>query len=335
MVTPYARNPPLSKLSLGNVRMADAYRGYISEMDYESIARHFLVPQGTEPASPPVPITPARMLRDAIEPIATIGWWSRAAADAFTSLGHGFLDGYAWGRAASLGVDVNPAVIVSAFGVFSPGLLVPVIEQARTISSRDQILDARARGASEGLAAASGPVPLATIDAAGRQLLSAMQSIEPGSRQLFGALQSLDVPANAHGRLWRAAELFREHRGDSHLAACATFDLDMAAMNVLTERWLGYPVGEYSATRGFTPEQLELACDGLRSRGWMDAAGNLTTSGQSARGEIEQRTDDGQAKVLRVLGDQIDDLFALCASVSEAVLSSHAAPADPRKRAAG
>jgi hypothetical protein len=304
-------------------------------MDYETIAGYFLTPKGTEPPSPPVSSTPARRVRDAIEPIATIGWWSRPAADAFTALGHGFFDGYAWGRAASLGADVNPTVVVSAFGVFSPGLLVPVIEQARTISSRDQILTARARGASEGLAQTCGFLPLSTVDSAGRQLLDAMQSVEPGPRHLFGALQSLSVPEDSYGRLWRAAELFREHRGDSHLAACATFDLDMAEMNVLTERWLQYPVGEYSSTRGFAPEQLEQACDALRRRGWMDAAGDLTGTGRSTRDEIEQRTDDGQSKVIGVLGDRLDELVGLCQQVSDAILSAHAAPADPRKRAAG
>jgi hypothetical protein len=235
----------------------------------------------------------------------------------------------------SLGPDVNPTVIVSAFGVFSPGLLVPVIEQARAISSHDQILDARASGASEGLAAACVSIPLAAIDAAGRQLMDVMQSIEPGPRHLFGALQSLPVPDNSHGRLWRAAELFREHRGDGHLAACATFDLDMAEMNVLTERWLQYPVGEYSATRGFSPEQLQQACDALRGRGWMDGANDLTASGRSARDEIEKRTDEGQSRIIRVLGNELDDLVQLCQPVSDAILTSHAAPADPRKRAAG
>jgi hypothetical protein len=304
-------------------------------MDYETIAGFFLTPKGTEPPSPPVSPTPARRLRDAVEPIATIGWWSRPAAHAFTALGHGFFDGYAWGRAASLGPDVNPTAIISAFGVFSPGLLVPVIEQARTISSHDQILAARERGASEGLAQTCGSISPASIESAGQRLLAAMQSVEPGPRQLFGALQSLPVPDDSHGRLWRAAELFREHRGDSHLAACATFDLDMGEMNVLTERWLQYEVGEYSSTRGFGPDQLEQACDALRSRGWMGADGNLTASGRSARDEIEQRTDDGQAKVIRVLGDQLDDLVRLCQPVSDAVLAAHAAPADPRKRAAG
>jgi hypothetical protein len=45
-----------------------------------------------------------------------------------------------------------------------------------------------------------------------------------------------------------AAELVREHRGDGHLAAPVAAGLDVVTMNVLTV-WLGYPPGEYSATR--------------------------------------------------------------------------------------
>jgi hypothetical protein len=303
-------------------------------MDYETIAGYFLIPKGTEPPAPTV-ATDARRLRDAVEPIATIGWWSRPAADALIALGHGFFDGYAWGRAAPLGADVSPSVIVSAFGVFSPGLIVPVIEQARTISSRDAILNARSTGASAGLEQATKAVPVETITRAGYQLLAAMQSVAPGPRPLFGALQGLPIADNPYARLWRAAELFREHRGDCHLAACATFDLDMVEMNVLTERWLQYPVGEYSSTRGFSAEELHEACELLRGRGWMDDDDELTNAGRSARDEIERRTDDGQTKVIRALGSDLDELIRSCQSVGSSILVAHAAPADPRKRAAG
>jgi hypothetical protein len=309
----------------------------VPNVDYETIANYFLIPNGTEPTSVSgTPSTPARELRDAVEAIATIGWWSRAASDAFTALGHGFFDGYAWGRAASLGPNVNPSVIVSAFGVFSSGLLVPVIKQARTISSAEAILAARATGAAQGLAAATSAMPTDVITQAGDRLLAVLQHVEPGPRHLFGALQSLPVPSDPHGRLWRAAELFREHRGDGHLAACVTFGLDMVEMNVLTERWLGYPVGEYSSTRGFAPEDLARACERFRHRGWMAATSDeLTQAGRVARDEIEALTDASQQQVVDALGDDLPNVVSACETVSAAILSAHAAPADPRKRAAG
>jgi hypothetical protein len=263
-------------------------------MDYDQIAAHFLQPTGNEQPTPPLPSSGARRLRDALEPIATIGWWSRPAADAWTALGHDFFDGYVWGRAASLGADVEPSVVVSAFGVFSANLLVPVYLHGRTISSREAILGARAEGASKGLREATTGVGLEVIDRLSACLLEVLATVEPGPRHLFGALQSLAVPSDPHGRLWRAAELFREHRGDGHLAACAAAGLDMAEMNVLTETWLGYPLGEYSATRGFSPEQLASAESRLKDRGWMAADSTMTEAGRQARIAIEEATDLSQ-----------------------------------------
>ncbi len=303
-------------------------------MDYDAIASIFLVPTADEIAAPPVPDSPARRLRDATEAIATIGWWSRPAADAVTALGHGFFDGYVWGRAASLGADVSPSVVVSAFGVFNASLLSPVYVQARTVSSRDAILAAREAGASEGLRQATVGIPQATIESHGTLLLNALTPLEPGPRHLFGALQALPLPADPYGRLWRAAELVREHRGDSHLAACVAAGLDMAEMNVLTEVWLGYPIGEYSSTRGFDASRLTSAVASLEARGWM-ANGQLTLEGQVARDGVEAATDLAQNQLIRALGNDLNQLCTQLGTISAAVLVAHAAPADPRKRAAG
>jgi hypothetical protein len=87
-------------------------------LDYQAVADRFLIPTGPPVAPPVVPSSPARLLRDAVEPIATVGWWSSAAADRLDRLGHDFFDGYVWGRAASLGAHVSDSVVVAAFGVY-------------------------------------------------------------------------------------------------------------------------------------------------------------------------------------------------------------------------
>jgi hypothetical protein len=307
-------------------------------MNYDDIAAHFLVPSADAPPTPALPISKARVLRDALEPIATIGWWARAASEEWTSLGHGFFDGYVWGRAAALGADVAPSVVVSAFGVFSPALLVPVYEQGRSTSSRDAVLAAREAGAIRGLTAATNGVEPADIKLVGDRLMSVLGSIEPGPRHLFGALQSVSTSADPYARLWRGAELYREHRGDSHLAACVAADLCMAEMNVLTEVWLGYPVGEYSASRGFVPEQLQAAAERLQSRGWFTLANAMTDAGKAAREAIELNTDVAQQRVVDALSEEEQawsELVATANRIGAAVLAAQAAPADPRKRAAG
>jgi hypothetical protein len=111
--------------------------------------------------------------------------------------------------------------------------------------------------------------------------------------------------------------------------------LDVVTMNVLTERWLGFPVGQYSATRGFSPDRIDAAVSGLRRRGWLDALGDLTVAGREAREQIEAATDRSQDDLVGALGSEIDELVRTASVVSEAVLSARAAPADARKRAAG
>jgi len=303
-------------------------------MDYDAIAQHFLMPAGATPPLTEPQRTPARRLRDACEAVATVGWWSRAAAESFLALDHEFFDGYVWGRAASLGSDVSAPVVVAAFGVFDAAMLTAVFERARTISTHDAILSARAAGAAAGLAAATAAVDMTLVEAFGDRLLAATDSLDGLGRPLFSGLRGLPVPADAHGRAWRAAELVREHRGDGHIGALVAAGLDMAEANVLTEMWLGYQLGEYSATRGFAAERLESAADALKARGWLDAHA-LTPTGRAARDEIELATDRSQQALIDQLGDDLSTVTAQGNALTESILRAHAAPSDPRKRAAG
>lgn len=303
-------------------------------MEYDAVAAHFLLPAETTPPAPTLPDTPARRLRDAMEPIATIGWWSREAAEAVTGLGHDFFDGYVWGRAASLGADVSAPVVVAAFGWFEPSLLTAVFDHGRSISSRDAVLDARSAGATAGLIAATVGVPEETIDVVAG-MLDMLDGLDGSGRPLFAALRDLPRPATAHGRAWRAAELVREHRGDGNVAASVAGGLGVAEANVLTELWLGYAVGEYSSTRGMSPEAAGDAIAALRDRGWVDESGQLTASGRAGRNAIEAATDASQAGLIAALGDRLDDIVGAASTISASVLAHHATPADPRKRAAG
>jgi hypothetical protein len=301
-------------------------------MDYDAIAAIFLTPREPAPPEPPVPATPARRLRDSLEAIATQGWWPRPVFDRMTALGLDFFGGYVWGRAASLG-EPPPSVVAATFGVFEPGFLAVVYDNARAGATREQVLAARADGAIASLETvladdADQAAELADV------LLASMASLDATARPLFAALRALPVPTSPHGRLWRGAELVREHRGDGHLAACVCAGLDTVTMNVLTELWLGYAVGEYSSTRGYGPDAQHVAVAGLSERGWV-ADGALTDPGTVARNAIEASTDRSQDALVHALGDRLDDVVARATALSAKVITAGAAPADPRKRAAG
>ena len=304
-------------------------------MQWSDVAAAYLVPNGAEPSSPTVPDSPARRLRDAVEPIGTIGWWAQAAGDEFESLGLDFFGGYVWGRAASLGAHAEVSTVVSAFGVFDAGLLGAVLGAAKPTVSQPDMLASRERGAVAGLAAVTSSIDTDLVASAAKRLRAAMADVDGAARPFFNGLRALPVPSEPHGALWRAAEMFREHRGDSHLAACVAVGLDQVEMNVLTELWLNYPVGEYSGTRGFAPERVRDAVTTLRASGWVDDDDVLTVDGRAARDEVEAATDQAQYRIIDAVGSGIDALVADLSTIGDAVVASHAAPADPRKRAAG
>ena len=305
-------------------------------MQYAEVAAAYLTPLESDIVEPHVPDSPARRLRDVLEPIATIGWWSSAAGEQFAAADLDFFGGYVWGRAAALGPDVTPDVVAAAFGVFDPSLLDAVLTAARQIASHEQILASRAAGAGAGLAAAAPDVTASDLERSATQLRSALDAVDVTARPLFSALRSLPISHDPHVALWRAAEMYREHRGDGHLAVCVAAGLDAVEMNVLTELWLDYPVGEYSGTRGFSPERIDAAVHSLAARGWVDAhEGALTAAGSAARDQIEAATDESQRAVIDALGADLDDLVNNVAPLADAVLAARAAPADPRKRAAG
>jgi hypothetical protein len=299
-------------------------------MTYDDIVAVFFAPPASPIPVPAVPATPARRLRDALEPIATQGWWSRPSSERIAALGLGFFDGYVWGRAAALGTPAA-SVVVATFGVFEPALLTAVYQQGVAAASRDDVLAGRAEGAAESVASF---VSDADASAIADPLLAALATLDGMGRPLFSALRELPVPATAAGRLWRAAELVREHRGDGHLAACVAAGLDAVTANILTELWLGYPLGEYSATRGFGPDRQEAACETLATRGWL-RDGALTDTGRAFRDHVEAATDSSQADLVRTLGASLEDVVAHAAEISDRIVAGQAFPADPRKRAAG
>jgi hypothetical protein len=297
---------------------------------YDDIAAIFLAPL-TEPiAEPDVAPTPARRLRDALEPIATQGWWSRPAGEGLTALGVDFFPGYVWGRAAALGTP-TASVVAATFGVFEPGMIGAAYEAGVAAASRDDVLAARAAGGAASVDSIATPDECAAI---ADPLLRAVGSLDGLGRPLFSALRALPVPSSPGGRLWRAAELVREHRGDGHLAALVGAGLDAVESNVLTERWLGFGLGEYSATRGFGPVAVADAAARLQARGWMDGD-DLTVAGRVAREAIEAATDAGQQTLVDACGADLDRIIALASDISTRLIEARAFPADPRKRAGG
>ena len=300
-------------------------------MDYADAVASFSNPLPTPlpTPAPTIDASPARRLRDAIEPIAMHSVWSRTTNERLAGLGLNFLTGYVWGRAASLG-EPEPGVVVSAFAVFNPDLIVATYTQGRAAVGRDEMLAARAESTIASLADVLGDDDVSGV---ADTLRSAVSSIGGMGRPLFSGLRDQAWPTTPVGVLWRACELAREHRGDGHVALCLSEGLDPIKMNVLTELFVGMPLGSYSASRAWSAEEIADAADDLRSAGLIDDD-RLTDSGIQYRREIEARTDALDQPLVDALGD-LDNLLGQLHGWSQRCIDAGAFPPDPFKRAAG
>ena len=68
------------------------------------------------------------------------------------------------------------------------------------------------------------------------------------------------------GDFWRAADLVREHRGDSHVCAFVAHGLTALDILLLTELWWKMPIHSYSRTRAWPADEVEATIESLRDR---------------------------------------------------------------------
>lgn len=299
-------------------------------MDHATAIAAFFV-NGDKPVPAPVlDAGPARRLRDAFEPVAMHAVWSELVAQRFAAHGLDFFESYVWGRAVVLGEPVG-AVVAATFAAFEPGLIAQVYESARAKLSRDEALALVVGGTGESLRAALGG---ADVQAALEPLQRAVAEADPTGRALFASVQALPWPDDPYARLWQACLALREHRGDAHVIAYLGEGFDAVQMNVLTELWLDYDLGEYSASRAWSEARTAAALDELRRAGLLDGD-RLTEAGRARRQAVEDRTDALCAGVVASLGDRLDEITTSLDRWSAACVAARSFPPDPRKRAGG
>ena len=96
-------------------------------------------------------------------------------------------------------------------------------------------------------------------------------------------------------RLWQAATVLREHRGDGHFAALAAADID-GCEAVALRGCMDLRREDLQPVRGWTDEQWDNALAGLADRGWVGPDGRLTNAGQAAHDAVETATDWAAAR---------------------------------------
>ena len=271
----------------------------------------------------------ARRLRDAVEPLATVSFWSKPSYDAYEALGLDFLTGYVWSRASVLGL-ADAGVVAAAFGVFEPGAVAGLLGAAREAASLEQVRAAREQGAVASLREVIGD----DVSEVAATLRAAAGAADVAGRPLYAGASGLADPADPHALLWHAATLVRECRGDSHLGACVAAGLTGLEANLLTELWVGYEPTSYAGSRAWSAEEMSAAQAALRSRGLLAGEG-LSDAGRALRERVEAATDAAMAPVVTALGADLDRVVERCTTWGADLVERGWFPPDAYKRAAG
>ena len=305
-------------------------------MDFQTARAIFFAPPAAG-APTPTPFTgtpsPARRLRDAIEPLACVSIWSEEAAARYVELGlDDWFAAYVWLRVSALGTPPTP-LAVSGMGVWPAALIGQLYEAAAAAIPRDEVIHARIEGAGQTLRRRLGDIDedAARVVTALRRGIDAADTV---ARPMFAGLSADSWPEDTLAQLVHACHLLREHRGDSHLAVCAVACLDPVEMNILTGLYCGYPIFAYGATRTWSDDQQQAAAERLRARGLVDGEA-LSAEGLRYRAGLEAQTDAMQQSIVEAIGPDLDTHVKQLDTWSNALIAADGAPSDPAKRAAG
>ena len=277
---------------------------------------------------------PVRRLGTLVEPLAAGVYFAPEAHAAYKELGDldDFWAPYYASRGACLG-ETPGLVVAAAFGVFNPRHIVEQLEAAWKVATPSQWWQARVKGATAQLERLLGPEPEGAARATVLLRRVAENSCVSG-HPFFAGLISQPWPGTLVGDLWHAADLVREHRGDTHTAAYNAAGFTAPEIMLLTELWWGIPHGLYMASRHWEPEAVAEGIASLRAKGWIDGEPpTITDAGIKVRVAVEDATDVGEAAVLEVLTDgERDELFAILKPMAATIVAGGGYPADPNER---
>jgi len=276
---------------------------------------------------------PSRRLRDAIEPLATLGYHAPVALDPLAEAGLEHPASYVWPRASSLG-EPSAAVVVSAFGVWQPAAITAAFESGRAAVGLEEVRRLRLRGATDAVRAVLGePDDVDGLEDTVVALERAVAGTSTVARPIFAGLTGHPQPPDLLGRLWHVTNEVRERRGDAHLAALAGAGVDGVEANLLNELWHGFDLFSFTGTRFWTQEQMDAGLGRLRDRGLVDGE-ELTDRGRSLREVLESFTDASEEVVTDRLHD-VDRHVGRLERWSQQVVERGWYPDEGNKRYAG
>ncbi len=251
-----------------------------------------------------------RRLWEAVEPLHAVVYFAPETAAAAKTVGlPGWWMGYFAGRVAPLGPLPEPPVTAMLFG-FAPRMVARSLPDAWKYAEPAAVLQSRMDAVEVALGR------ILPADAPWGELADLLEQAVTGcdyaARPLAAAWSAVARPATPAGRVWLAATVLREHRGDGHVLSAVAAGLS-GLDTTLTHIGSGAVTREViQRNRGWSDEDWDESVARLTGKGVLDGDLRLTDSGIALRQRIEDETDslatgpldalgeDGAAEVLRI-----------------------------------
>jgi hypothetical protein len=266
----------------------------------------------------------ARRMFELVEPIGAIPYSADEPNEAMFALGFtDYWDTYFAGRAAPLGLV--PAEVVDAlFYNFAPGEVARHIPKVWRTTTPEAAIAARQRGCVNALRRILGDQVDSPAFARAADLLTKAATSAPlEGRPMYAALRALPIPDDVTARLFHAASLLREHRGDGHIAALVVEGIGGLEAHVLLALDQGMPAEQFGRVHHLPAPQLAAVIDGMRRRGLIGDDGWLSEPGRAVKQRVEDLTDDLAAKPYEHLDPgELDELMAALEPLAAALLAA-------------
>jgi len=251
---------------------------------------------------------------DLVEPIGVIPYSADEPNEAMFALGFtDYWDTYFAGRAAPLGSSVPAGVVHALFYNFGPGEVARHIPKVWSTTIPEAAIAARQAGCVNALRRILGDrVDSPGFTRAAELLTKAATSAPTEGRPMYAALRALTVPEEPVARLFHAASLLREHRGDGHIAALMTEGIGGLEAHVLLAIDLGIAAPTFGRIHHLPAALLTDLIDTMKARGLVVDEATFTPAGRQVKDRVEALTDDLAHAPYEVLDPgELDELVAL------------------------
>lgn len=252
----------------------------------------------------------ARRMFELVEPIGVIPYWAAEPTEALLELGFtNYWDTYFAGRAAPLG-RAAADVVDALFYNFAPGEVSRHIPKVWAVTTPEAAIAARQTGCTRALRRLLGDhVGAPACARAAELLVKAATSAPSEGRPMYAALRAIPTPGDVVARLFHAASLLREHRGDGHIVALMVEGIGRLEAHVLLAHDMGLPAEQFGRIHHPPATQIAAVIDGMRNRGLIGDDRWLSDRGRAVKQRVEALTDDLAAAPYDALSShELDEL---------------------------